>query len=191
MKDCIFLPAENAQGCLVERARRFREHRPDLRPWERNPCENCKTGTARAEAAGPPKEEEVEKKERVLATITRKQPCTSTPILQCCTAVKAADLHQLTKELAAEGKIKIWTDGRKTIYTLPGAPDPFAGAEKKTAPAKKLSATPPSNSRAKSERPVSAPRKSAGNGAIVAVIADLEARRAKIDEAIETLRALA
>lgn len=51
---CIFLPDENAQGCLVERARRFREHRPDLRPWEINPCQSCKVGRDRAEAAGPP-----------------------------------------------------------------------------------------------------------------------------------------
>jgi len=157
MTPCVFLPDENAQGCLVERTRRFRAHRPDLRPWEKNPCENCKTGTARAEAAGPPKEEEVAKlepKEHVLATITRKQPCVSTPILQNCPAVKAADLRELTKELAAEGKIKIWTDGRKTIYTLPGAPDPFAGsAKKKAAPAKKSSATPPHQDACQIKRP--------------------------------------
>jgi hypothetical protein len=143
---CVFLPDENAQSCLVERTRRFREHRPDLRPWEKNPCDNCKAGRDCAEAAGPPKEEDVakpEKKERVLAMITRKAPCVSTPILQCC-AVKADELHQIVKELAAEGQIKIWTNGRKTIYTLPGATDPFQGsAGKKAAPARKSPATPP------------------------------------------------
>jgi hypothetical protein len=210
---CIFLPDENAQGCLVERTRRFRAHRPDLRPWEKNPCDNCKTGTARAEAAGPPKEEDVAKlepKEHVLATITRKAPCVSAPILQGC-AVKADELHRITKELAAEGKIKVWTDGRKTIYTLPGAPDPFAGVAKKAAPSNDATvpskptrrvdrppATPPIKKSAKTERSVPAPRKPAGNGVYAAAIADLEARRSaaldqveKFDRALETLKELA
>jgi hypothetical protein len=201
MTPCIFLPDENAAGCLVERARRFREHRPDLRPWEKNPCDNCKTGRDRVEVADPPKEEDVAKpdpKERVLATITRRGPCTSTPILQCCTMVKAADLHQFTRELAAEGKIKVWTDGRKTTFTLPGAPDPFQGTEKQAAPAKA--------SRKKAARVTDGPvvrnriKRSApsnGSGPLADAIAALEEQRSgaldrveKIDTALAILRGL-
>ncbi len=209
---CIFLPDDNAAGCLVERIRRFREHRPDIRPWEKNPCENCKTGRDRAEGSGPPKEEDVAKadpKENILATITRLAPCVSTPILQRV-RVNAEELHRLTKELAAEGKIKIWTDGRKTIFTLPNATDPFQVAalakpsndatvpSKKTRRVNRTPATPPIKTRAKEKSPVSAPRKTPGNGVYAAAIADLEERRTaalnqveKIDAAIETLRALA
>lgn len=44
-------PHENApDACLNERSRRFREHRPDIRPWATNPCELCKVGRVRAEA---------------------------------------------------------------------------------------------------------------------------------------------
>jgi len=213
---CIFLPDENSQGCLVERARRFREHRPDLRPWEKNPCDNCKTGRDRVEVAGPPKEEDVAKpdpKESILAAIARRQPCVSTPILQSV-RVKAGDLHQFTKELAAEGKIKIWTDGRKTIFTLPGTPNPFTGGLGKkpaalsndaTVPSKKprsvnrKSTSPPIKSRAKAERPMPSPRRPDSNGNAIAVaIAEIEARRTialdaveKIDAALTCLRALA
>jgi hypothetical protein len=153
-------------------------------------------------------------KEKILALITRKGPCPSTPILQNCSSIRAEELHQLTEELAAAGQIVIWTDGRKKIYTLPGAPDPFAGKEKQAAPSNdatvtsktprrvnRTPATPPSNPRAKSERTVStrpSPRKPAGNGAFVVAIAELEARRTaaldqveQIDTAISTLRALA
>jgi len=142
---CIFLPEESAQGCLVERARRFRAHRPDLRPWEKNPCENCKTGTARAEAAGPPKEEETvdqaKVKENVLRVLERKGPMTIS-ILKLFSAAKESkeDFRAAVDALAGEGKVVTTAGAREGSLSVA-----LPGAEKKekAAPAKKTSTTPP------------------------------------------------
>ena len=132
-------------------------------------------------------------KEKILAAIQRKGPCVSTPILQCC-SVKAEELHRYVKELESEGKIKTWADGKKTFYTVAGAPDPRLsdGKKGKVAPPKS-SATPPIKSRANvpPEKKKVIPRVATGGNekdVIGAAIAGLERRRELIDRAIEGLR---
>lgn len=215
---CIFLPDENEQGCLVERERRFREHRPDIRPWERNPCETCKPGRRRAEAHIPPEPDEEEEmpqkmttKDRVLAAIQRRGTVAPTLLMQG-TKASADQLKVIVRELEEAGKIKSWPyrtrQGMSAIYTPAGAPDPRTEEmrEEKTP-------TPPSDATVPTKKPLSVNRKASttrepvvrnrkevapSNGAFAAVIAELEARRTKaldrveqIDTAIATLRALA
>ncbi|MDA8123501.1 MAG: hypothetical protein M0Z38_13175 [Deltaproteobacteria bacterium] len=43
---------QDAVKCIETRRERFRAARPDLRPWECNPCESCKIGRDRVEAGG-------------------------------------------------------------------------------------------------------------------------------------------
>jgi len=206
MIPCIFLANENAQGCLAERERRFREHRPDIRPWEKNPCENCKTGRKRAEAHIPPEPDEEESmpekmttKEKVLAAIERRKSASPTILMQTCKA-SADQLRGIVAALEQEGKITPWPyrgrAGMTAIYTLPDAKDNrteemVAGEISK--PEKKA---PPTEQEKVRKAAIGAPRvinRSPVNGGnpFAAVIADLEARKKKIDIAIETLRALA
>ncbi|MDA8178320.1 MAG: hypothetical protein M0T69_02100 [Deltaproteobacteria bacterium] len=206
MTECSF--ASDPAGCLKERDRRFKSTQPS-HPWRNNTCENCKTGRAHAEVHIPPEPDEEETvpekmttKEKVFAAIQRRGAAGPTPIMQVAKA-SADQLKVIVGELEREGKIKSWPyrgrSGMTAIYTLPDAKDPrtpemvkgeASKPEKKAAPAKKSSATPPIKTRAKSERPVPTQREPVADNAIARAIFDLEARRAKIDTAIQTLRAL-
>lgn len=132
--------------------------------YRRPDCEGCEVGrdNVRIEAAKAPvpaapaanlsKDQkevaEVSAKEKILAVIQRKGPCVSTPILQSG-VVKAAELQRIVRELEQEGKIKVWPEGRKVLFTVAGAPDPRGPG--KVSPAKpKNDATGPS----KPPRPV-------------------------------------
>lgn len=165
----------------------------------------------KTEPIQPKKEGEVDQakmKENILRVLGRKGGMTVSSLKLFAAAKESKeDFRAAVDALAHEGKIKTKQGAREGSLSvaLPGSPDPRpAGAVKKVAPTNdatkapktpravnRTSATPPSNSRAKSERPVLAPREPVANNSFAAVIADLETRRAKIDTAIETLRALA
>lgn len=139
-----------------------------------------------------------DKKDLILKRIENEKRCTKSRLMNFCGAT-ADQVAEATKVLEAEGKIKSHPGIREgsVIYTLPGIPKDYEGEP--ISPAKKKTpATPPIKKSAKAELPVSAPRKSSGNGVYAAAIADLEARRTaaldqveKIDTALAGLRALA
>jgi len=204
---CVFLPNENAQGCLVERARRFREHRPDLRPWEKNPCDNCKPGRDRAEAAGPPKEDETvdqaKVKENVLRVLERKGSMTVSNLkLFAGNKESREDFRAAVDALAGEGKI-VTKEGARAGSLHVGLPGAASGssskAEKKPEAGKpktrKAGPVAPSAPGNGGGKPASRPSKAAVNVAgllnIDEMIGFLEEKRAAIDTAIAGLRALA
>ena len=204
---CIFLPDENVQGCLVERERRFREHRPDLRPWEKNPCESCKKGRSRAEAHIPPEPDQEDPlpkkmttKEKVLALVQRRESASPTILMQVC-HVSADELKAIVGELEGEGEIKSWPyrgrSGMTAIYTMPEAKDPRTKEMLDGKPS--VAAKKPVKVKA-APVALTAPRKvpANGSGSLASVIAELERRRTealdtveRIDTAIATLRSLA
>ena len=210
---------QDAAKCIETRRYRFRAARPDLRPWERNPCESCKIGRDRVEGGVDPNENDyhnekhevdshtarpgirawrelgrreketsprqtpeggdVEKanpKERVLARILREKVC-NRGRLTCFCGVTAQELDVAAKALESEGKIKVWPNGRSCFFTPPDASDPRPAKNgKKAAPAAaprassgpQPAATPPINTRAKSQKLKSAEGRTSPAGEIPA-----------------------
>jgi len=165
--------------------------KPETR-WTGNGAIRPKKEEAKEMSEGKPANE------RVLSRILREKACGRSRLMNF-SGVSSAELDVATRELEKEGKINSWANGRSCIYTPPGAPDPWAG-KRKVAPsndATKASETPqPANRRPIRARKPATPAKekvakpAAGNGVFAEAIADLEARRAKIDTAIAALREL-
>lgn len=176
---------------------------------------------------GPGKEGNVDQgkvKESIVRVLGRKGPMTSSSLkLYAAKRETREDFLAAINALAGEGKV-VTTAGAQPgslRVALPGAaatPSPTASNDATVPPKRQRKvnqrqsdrspapATPPIKTRARKERPVSAPRKPLGvrifglgpnGGPVATVIADLEARRAvaldqveKIDVAIAGLRAL-
>ena len=167
----------------------------------------------------PPKKEEVPQvrtdKEKILVRVQREKVVGKSKLMQY-DRISSESIGREAEILQQEGKIKVWPGKQKgsIILTLPDAPDPLPDRKAKgEAPTPSNDATVPSKpprrvnrkstplpikSRAKTERPVPAPRKPGSNGnAIGFAIAELEARRtvaldqvAKIDAVLDSLRVL-
>jgi hypothetical protein len=164
------------------------------------------TPRPKPETIAPPKEAPVPNKmtpkERCLALLARNGSASPSLMMQRC-HIASEEL----KAIVAGEEFKAWPcrGGRSrmtTIYTLqdgkdPRTPEMLAGPTrkaKKKAPAAKAVLVAASVPRDGGAKPTPRPAKAAatfGDTPLAAVIADLEARRAKIDTAIETLRALA
>ncbi|MBE0568921.1 MAG: hypothetical protein IH577_04520 [Deltaproteobacteria bacterium] len=129
-------------------------------------------------------------KDRVLETITRRQPCASGPLLQNL-KICAEELKPFLGELEKEGKITTWTKGRAVRFTLKGAPNPFPASDSPSKNEEKPEARKPETPKARKPAAPRAAAPSHGDSSILAAIAELEAKRSKIDAAIEVLRALA
>lgn len=212
---CPFAAPGRQEACLS-----LQRQRTELmtREYDRNECYSCPMRRKRLEGAQEPERiavppaqfnqktepiipkketpvaEKMDPKERVFAVIQKFGACVSTPILQRVTTVNAEQLREIAQDLVKEGRIEIRQEGRKAIFAIPGTPAMSNGATVAAKPPRRVnrpSATPPSKTRAKSERPVPAPREPVVNNSFAAAIAGLEAQRAKIDTAIDALRALA
>lgn len=132
-------------------------------------------------------------KEMILARVTREKLVAKSRFMQY-DRIPAAEIDRNAAELEAEGKIKIWRNGRALSCTLPDGKSPWGSEKavpKKTEPATRGPVV-------RNRKPPGGPPPKNGGGrtetsgdAIAAALAALRARREKIDKAIETLQALA
>lgn len=142
----------------------------------------------------PKKEEKVATaKERILSRILREGKCNRGRLANYC-AVSSEEMTTATAELEKEGKIKSWPNGRSCFYTPPGAADPWT--DKGVAVQKKTASAAPRAIAPARKLPGKVPPKNGGGRTgsavdpLAAVLADLEARRQNIDNAIAALKAL-
>jgi hypothetical protein len=131
---------------------------------------------------------EMTTKEKILARVTREKVVGKSRFMQY-DRIPSAELVSAAKELEAEGKIKIWPgrQAKSFIFTLPGLPDPLKSI-RNTTPSKADGDPRPPALRKPKEKAI---KTAAGDGVFAAAIAELEAKRQNIDNAIAALKALA
>lgn len=156
-----------------------------------------------------------DRKDAVLRRILKDRCCTKSRLMNFC-GVNAEQAATLCRELAQEGKIKIWPGIREGAFfaSVPDHPGPGKAARPASPPkrigrlsGRKVSGSgispsdeggkpeagslPPKNGGGRTQPPAVAVRFGPGHPAYDAALAELERRRDLINHSIDALRALA